>query len=207
MAKPRGEAGERYVGTAGGVFDCGETSLTVLLGREGFAEFVCRTPAAAEQAVADLRTALAADHESAVQLRGVFTTANMVAFLRVFFPWTHVAYYLRPALISLDEVRGVMEMGATGEREVEPWEIVEHGARLRWTAPSELSLADVLREAGQPERDWPPVPKAEPTARGIADVARFSPVSSTGRSQIDESGGMLVTRAKLVELDPARWPF
>lgn len=206
MDRPADRAGEQVVGTAAGVFGCEGKNLTVLVGRAGFAEFVCRTPAAAEQAVADLRAALAADHEAA-RLRGAFTTDNMVAFLRAFFPWAHVAYYLRPALLLLDGVRGVAEVGARGERPVGPWEIVEPEAGLDWKAPADLPLAETLRAAGHPGRDWPPVPKQKPTPRGLAAVSRFSPESSSGRRLIDEAGGMLVTRARLVELDPARWPF
>lgn len=207
MNNPGDGSGDQFVGTEGGVFGCEGKYLTVFLGRAGSAEFGCRTPAAAEQAVADLRAALTGNHATAAALRTAFTTDNMAAFLRAFFPWAHVAYYLRPALISLDEVRGVMEMGATGQRQVEPWEIVEPEAELDWKTPSDLPLADILRAAGHPERDWPPVPKAQPTPRGVAAAARFDPVSRTGRRSIDASGGMLVTRAKLVELDPARWPF
>ncbi len=124
MARQDDGAGGETVGTEAGVFGCEGKYLSVVLGRAGFATFACRTPEAAERAVDELRAALTADHEAEDRLREAFTTDNMVAFLRTFFPWVHVAYYLCPALISLDEVRGVTEMSITGERSVGPWEIV-----------------------------------------------------------------------------------
>lgn len=226
---PSSDPGYSFVGTGPGVFAHGGKALSVVLGRESDAEFVCRSEAAAEQAEGELRVALASETPSARRLRDTFTESHMRAFLGEHLPRHLVATYLRPAVLMLDDQHGVRELAPDGVRPVDlaavwgrpdwhqqskvtPYELM---GQVLGKTPDEL---DLRHPNGPLAAQWPftedggwPFDDATPTQRGLLalmwfGLIRLDPETHGYDYRIDPGYGVVAV-GKLLEADLDRWPI